>query len=308
MGETRLCGVSGRLIGRRAAQPALTLFPLQAALIAAWSGGFVGYRFAAAHAPTMLVSLWRFAAAALLLLPLALPALRGVSWPALGREALVGTFAITGTLAPMAKATELGVPAGLVALAANLLPAMVAGLSAVLPGQRAGRPRWLGIGLGFLGVVIVASDGVRLGSAPGWAYALPVAGTLSLAVATLIQGRHGGTTPPLPATLFVQSAVSVPGFAALALLEGRISPILSAGFGLSLLWLVLVPTLGGYGLYWLCLRLSSPESTGGALYLSLPVTMVWAHAAFGDPLSPTMAAGAVLSLAGLFCLDRAGRP
>lgn len=308
MSGTRACGAPAGAVSGRALPPALTLLLLQAALVASWSAGFIGYRFAAEHAPTMLVSVWRFALAALLLLPFTLPALRGASWPALGCQALVGVFATAGTLAPMAKAIEHGVPAGLVALAANLLPLMIAGLSAGLPGRRTSRLQWLGIGVGLLGVAAVAGDGVRLGSAPGWAYALPVVGTLSLAVATLIQDRPGAATLPLLATLFVHSAVSVPIFAVLAGLEGSLAPIASAPFGLSLLWLVLVPTLGGYGLYWLCLRLSSAESTSGALYLSPPVTMLWAYAAFGDPLSPTMAAGMALSLVGLLCLNRAGRP
>ena len=291
---------------RSAVPPTLTLLALQAALVITWSAGFVGYRFAAEHAPTFLVTVWRFGLTALVLLPFTLPALRSASWAAVGRQALVGVFAIAACVAPLVKAIEYGVPAGLVALAANLLPLMIAGLTVAF-GRRTSGMQWLGIGLGVLGVAAVVGDGLRLGSAPGWAYALPILGTLALAIATFIEGRAGGTKLPVLTALFVQSSVSVPIFAALALLEGGIAPVARPDFALSLLWLVLMPTLGGYGLYWLCLRLGSPESTSGALCLSPPVTMIWAHAAFGDPLSPTMAVGMAFSLLGLLCLNHAGQ-
>jgi len=297
------CGESG---AGHAAPSALMLLVLQAAMVLAWSAGFIGYRFAAEHAPTFLVSFWRFALAVPLLLPFAVPALRVALRAAIGRQALIGVFAISGYLAPIVKSIEYGVPAGLAALAADLLPLAIAGLSMILPGRRIGGLQWLGVGIGALGVVAVAGESFRLGSAPAWAYGLPVVGMLSLAAATLIQEKTGGTELSLTvsATLFIQVCVSVPIFGVLALLEGGIVPVASPAFGLSLLWLVLVPTLGGYGLYWVCLRLGSAESASGALYLSPPVTMVWAHAVFGEPLSMVMAVGMCLSLIGLFCINR----
>ena len=308
MGRADAWGTAGpgESAAGRAAPSALVLFGLQAAMVVAWSAGFIGYRFAAEHAPTFLVTFWRFALAAPLLLPFAMPALRAAPWAAAGRQALIGVFAICGYLAPIVKSIEYGVPAGLAALAADLLPLAVAGMSMILPGRRIGALQWVGVGIGALGVVAVAGESFRLGSAPVWAYGLPVAGMLSLAAATLIQARTDGTDLSLPvaATLFIQVCVSVPVFGVLALLEGGIAPVVSPAFGLSLLWLVLVPTLGGYGLYWACLRLGSAESASGALYLSPPVTMIWAHAVFGEPLSLMMAVGMCLSLIGLYCINR----
>ncbi|UEM24854.1 DMT family transporter (plasmid) [Skermanella mucosa] len=311
MEKATACGTAGTAKrGRggagRAAPSALMLFALQAAMVVAWSAGFVGYRYAAEHAPTFLISFWRFALAAPLLLPFALPALRAAPSAAMGRQALIGVFAICGYLAPIAKSIEYGVPAGLAALAADLLPLAVAGVSVILPGRRMGGLRWFGVGIGAVGALLVAGESFRLGSAPAWAYGLPVIGMLSLAVATLIQEKTGGTDLSLPimATLFIQVCVSVPVFGVLALLEGGIAPVMSPEFGLSLLWLVLVPTLGGYGLYWICLRLGSAESASGALYLSPPVTMIWAYAVFDEPLSIMMAVGMCLSLIGLFSINR----
>jgi hypothetical protein len=144
MSEANACGTAGRgeSGAGHAAPSALMLFVLQAGMVIAWSAGFIGYRFAAEHAPTFLVSFWRFALAVPLLLPFALPALRAASWAATGRQALIGVFAICGYLAPIVKSIEYGVPAGLAALAADLLPLAVAGLSLILPGRRQHRCSW----------------------------------------------------------------------------------------------------------------------------------------------------------------------
>src|SRR4051794_161529 len=118
MSKANASGTAGRAESGagHAAPSALMLFVLQAAMVVAWSAGFIGYRFAAEHAPTFLVTFWRFALAAPLLLPFAMPALRAAPWAATGRQALIGVFAICGYLAPSVKSIEYGVPAGLAAL------------------------------------------------------------------------------------------------------------------------------------------------------------------------------------------------
>lgn len=42
---------------------------------------------------------------------------------------------------------------------------------------------------------------------------------------------------------------------------------------------------GGYALYWVCLRRSSATRVSTVLYLSPPITMLWAWAMFNEPLS-----------------------
>ncbi|MCO3184673.1 EamA/RhaT family transporter, partial [Pseudomonas aeruginosa] len=76
-------------------------------------------------------------------------------------------------------------------------------------------------------------------------------------------------------------------------------------FGLA--WLVLLPTFGGYGLYWLGLRHLSAQGGSAALYLSPALTLLWAHWMFAEPLTPMLLGGLLLSLAGLGWLYRAER-
>jgi len=278
----------------------------QFALVLCWSAGFVGYRHAAEQAPTLLVTLWRFVLAALLLLPFAWAELRRLPLRIVGQQATLGALAFAGCIAPSAKAIELGVSPGLAALLSDLSPLLVALGCCLLPGQRTSGRQWLGLALGLTGVLLATGAGLGLGVAPGWAYALPLGGALALALATLVQSRLPAVSLALPTQLFIQLAASSLVMTVLAGLEGPLHPPLTLGFSLALLWL-LVPTLLGYGLYWLCLRQGSPQAVSGALYLSPPVALLWAWACFDTPLTPGMLLGMLFALLGLLCLNAAER-
>ena len=64
-------------------------------------------------------------------------------------------------------------------------------------------------------------------------------------------------------------------------------------------WLVLVATFGGYGLYYLCLARFAPARVTSVLYLSPPVTMLWATLLWGEPLTALMMLGTAITLAGV---------
>jgi len=58
-------------------------------------------------------------------------------------------------------------------------------------------------------------------------------------------------------------------------------------------------------LYWACLRRSSATRVASVLYLSPPITLLWAWAMFDEPLSWQMAAGMALSAVGICLVVRA---
>ncbi|MBY4897156.1 DMT family transporter [Cupriavidus sp. AU9028] len=274
---------------------------LETVLIVTWSSGFVGARFSLDHAPAMLVVFWRCVLVSLVLLPFVIAQLRTASRAALLRSAAVGLFSMGGYLAGVVKGIELGVPAGLAALLADLLPLGVALLATVVLRQRLPARAWLGLATGVAGVVLVTHDVVSVGKAPLWAYGLPLLGMLSLAVATLWQKTTKGPDAlGLLPNLWMQCLVSALAFAGLAGMEGSLMPVANAGFALSVLWTAAFSTLGGYGIYWLCLRRSSATRVATVLYLSPAVTMLWAWAMFGEPLSWTMALGAATSALGVW--------
>lgn len=278
---------------------------LEAGLILTWSSGFVGARFSLDYAPPLLVVFWRCVVVTLILFPFVARPLRQTSLAVLLKNAGIGLLAMAGYLAGVVQGIALGVPAGLAALFADLLPMGMALLAAVVLGQRMVWQVWAGLVIGLIGVVLVTHGALGWGNAPLWAYGLPLLGMLSLAVATLWQ-KHlpASQSLGLLPNLWLQCAVSSVAFAIVEGAQGSLAPIPGTGFALSVLWTVGLSTLGGYGLYWICLRRATATRVASVLYLSPPVTMLWAWAMFDEPLSWQMIAGMAVSGIGIWLVVR----
>ncbi len=288
--------------------PRVPLPVLEGLMVLAWSSGFVGIRFSADYAPVYLVVLWRCLVLAVGLAPFVAREIRAAPRAVLGREAVIGAMAMAGYLAGVAKGIELGVSAGLSALIADLLPVGTVLISTLALGERSPARVWAGLALGVAGVLLVSRDAFRLGAAPVWALVLPVGGMLSLAAAAIWRKRHATTAGALGAisTLWLHCVVTGAIFAVLQGARGSLWPVPAWGFALSVGWTAVFSTIAGYGLYWACLRRSSPARVSGALFLSPSVTLVWAWAMFHEPLTWRMLLGTFVAGAGVVLIARRG--
>lgn len=278
---------------------------LEVALLFSWSSGFIGARFSINYAPALLVVFWRYVLLTLLLLPFVYRPLLKTPPRVLMINAGIGLLAMVGYMIGVTQGIALGVPAGLAALCADLLPLGMALVATAFLGERLATQVWLGLLIGLLGVIWVTHNVLNFGNAPLWAYGLPVAGMLSLAVATLWQKRgNDSQSMDLLPNLWLQCFVAVIAFAVIGGINGGLAPIPTLGFTLSVLWTATLPTFGGYGLYWICLRRSSATRVTTVLYLSPPVTMIWAWAMFNEPLSWQMAFGMAVSSVGIWMVIR----
>ncbi|KPB92479.1 Membrane protein [Pseudomonas syringae pv. tomato] len=279
---------------------------LEAALVLTWSSGFIGARFSLDYAPPLLVVFWRCVVVTLLLLPFVARQLVTLPPTLLLKNTGIGLLAMTGYVAGVTQGIALGVPAGLAALFADLLPMGMALLAALVLGQRLVWQIWAGLVVGLIGVVLVTHSALEWGNAPLWAYGLPLLGMFSLAIATLWQ-KHSTTSQPMKLlpNLWLQYFISSFAFAIIQGTQGGLAPIASSGFALSVAWTVGLATLGGYGLYWVCLRRAKATRVASVLYLSPPVTMLWAWAMFDEPLSWQIALGMVVSGVGVWMVIRA---
>jgi drug/metabolite transporter (DMT)-like permease len=276
------------------------IFPLLATtLVVCWSSGFVGIRFATEAAPVLTVLFWRSIVSGVLLLPFALMFGPRISARAVAEQALFGFLGMFLYLGGFAIGIAYRVPTGLVALMADLVPLAIAVLSQPMLGQRLTGRQWIGTGIGMAGVLIVSADVLTLGDAPLFAYLLPLAGMLSFGFTTVLQRRMARTQVAIHQSLSLQCLFAALFFGLCAPFAGSIAPPLTAHFAFGVGWLVLFATFGAWGVYYLALRTYTPARVSSVIYLSPPVTMIWAWAMFAEPLSVAMFVGLGVSLLGV---------
>ncbi|MEI9411707.1 DMT family transporter [Mesorhizobium salmacidum] len=288
-------------------QPHRLAWPLMAAaLVVSWSSGFVGIRYASESADVMLVLFWRTLMSGLILLPFALMIGPRIGARALMRQMAFGVAMMFLYLGGFALAIGQRVPTGLVALISDLVPLAIAALSQPILGHRLTSRQWTGTALGALGVLIVSLNSLSFGTAPGWAYMVTIASMMVFALATVLQKRMGTIDMPIHQGLCIQCLTAAMLFAACAGWNGGLMPPLDGRFGFGIAWLVLFSTFFCYGVYYVSLRLHSAAQVSSVIYLSPPVTMLWAWLLFGEPLSAAMFLGLAVTLFGVWLTSPRG--
>ncbi|MCJ8150863.1 DMT family transporter [Shinella sedimenti] len=281
------------------------LWPLLATLlIIGWSSGFVGIRYANQEASVMLLLFWRTLLSGLILLPFALMIGPRISLRAVKDQALFGIMAVFLYLGGFALAIEQRVPTGMVALIADLLPLAIAVLSQPVLGESLTARQWLGTAIAILGVLVVSFDSLSFGTAPAWAYGLTVGSMLVFAVASVLHRKRKTQTMKVHQSLCIQMLVGSVLFGLCASMQGSLAPPMTRDFAIGMIWLVLVATFLAYAVYYTSLRLFPVAKVSAAIYLSPPVTMIWAWILFSEPLTVAMFAGAAVTLVGMWMTSR----
>jgi drug/metabolite transporter (DMT)-like permease len=277
-----------------------------ALFILIWASGYVVAKFAAPHAEPMTFLLWRFLGTIVLML--ALTPFAGVRWPT-AREA--GHLAVAGIgmqafyLGGVWVAISQGMPAGVCALIVNLQPVLTAALASFVH-ERVSPRQWLGVALGFGGVVLVVWQKLLESATP---LLLPtllcVFALLSMTGGTLYQKRHVPQFD-LRAGQAIQALASMVVVLPFVLAFESFQVDWNGQVVLALLWSVLVLTGGGVSLIFLMLRHGRATTMTSYMYLVPAVTAVMAWAMFGEALSPLALAGMALTLLGIWLVAAAG--
>ncbi|MCG8928093.1 DMT family transporter [Lentzea sp. CC55] len=281
-------------------------FLLSAAFVLCWSSGFIGAKLGAGSASAVTVLLWRFLPLAVLLLAVAVARRwwRGLTARDVGRQAMIGVLSQSGYLLTVYHAIELGVSSGTTALIDGVQPLVAGALAGPLLHQHVSRGQWLGLCLGVGGVVVVTGADAAAGTGVDrWAYLVPFLGMLSLVAATLLEGRSRTEVAPAVA-MTTHCLTSAVVFTALALGTGTAAPPADPAFWGAIAWLVVLPTFGGYGLYWVILRRSGITKVNTLMFLMAPVTAAWGALMFGEPFGPHTAFGLALGLAAVVVVQR----
>jgi drug/metabolite transporter (DMT)-like permease len=162
---------------------------------------------------------------------------------------------------------------------------------------------WVGTLLGFGGVAVVVSGDLRTGGTPLWAFALPVAGMLSLATGTVLARR---LRPPetVLQSLTMQAVVTAVLTMAGAGLAGQAAPPAHLDAWVAILWLLVFASLGAYSLYIYVTGSRGATVVSTLLYLTPPTTMLWAFLMFGEPVHAAGFLGLAVSGVGVFLVLR----
>lgn len=270
-----------------------------------WASGYVVAKAVAPYAEPLTFLLLRYAGVVGLMLLLALAG--RARWPS-RRDALhlavagIGIQAIY--LGGVWDAIRHGMPAGLAALIVNLQPVLTAAL-AVFVHERVSARQWLGIVLGFAGVVLVVAHKLGTQGMTFWPVTLCLVALLGMTLATLYQKRfvsHFDLRTGQVVQFSAAFVFTLPFM--LAFEHGQVQwnmPIVA-----SLLWSVFVLTGGGISLMFYMLREGQATKVTGLMYLVPGVTALMAWAMFGETLGANAVLGMGVTLLGVYLVVKRG--
>jgi drug/metabolite transporter (DMT)-like permease len=266
-----------------------------------WSTGFIFSKLGLGYAEPFTFLLLRLGLAALLMLAITL--LARAPWPRSWREA--GHIAALGVmlhglyLGGVFAAIGAGVPAGVAALIVCLQPLVTAAIVGPWLGERVGGRQWLGLALGFGGVVLVLLGKLGGGDGSLAGYGAAFLGLAGITVGTLYQKRHCRGMDRRSG-LCIQYAAGALAVTAAALLSGESHRIeWTAGFVLAVSWLVIVLSAGSMSLFTWLLRRGEATRVASLFYLVPPLAAVESYFIFHETLSAAAVFGMALAVLGV---------
>ena len=285
--------------------PPAPALAISALFVVLWSTGFIGAKLGLPHAEPLTFLLWRYVGVVGLLLPLCW--LARARWPAslaeFGHVAFAGVLMQGAYLGGVFCAIHQGLPAGVAALVVGLQPILTALLGERMVAERTSARQWIGLALGFAGVAAVVWNKFSLGVV-GWAsLALVTLALVGITVGTLYQKRwcsHVDLRTNSAIQFSAAFVVVLPIAWATETMEVR----WTGEFVFALVWLVLVLSIGAVFLLFALIRRGAATSVASLMYLTPPVTAIFAWWLFGEAYTLWAALGMALSAAGVWIVTR----
>ena len=272
---------------------------LPAVFVLLWCTGYLVVRIAMPDAgPVRFLGL-RFGSAAVLLAVAAFAlrapwARRGIDY---AHMAVVGLLLHGVGLGGVWIGLDLGVETGVAALVMGTQPLITAGLAMGVIGERIDRRAATGLGLGFLGVMLVIHHKLSGVGEPAGLVAVGAA-VIAMTLGMLYQKRRCAHIDLVTSTT-VQLAFAGAAAFAVAWWIGDRPVEWSARIVAALGWSVLVLSIGATLVLYVLLRRGDASRVASLLYLVPPVTAVMAWIGFGETLAPLTIAGMGLTAVGV---------
>jgi drug/metabolite transporter (DMT)-like permease len=286
---------------RAATPPTWQIVAAFAAVYIIWGSTYLGIRFAIETVPPFLMAASRFLVAGTLMVVFL--RLRGAPAPTLlnwRSTLIVGGLLLMGGNGGVTWA-EQRVPSGLAALMVAMVPLWMVMLDWLRPrGQRPANMVLIGVGLGLVGVVLLASQN---DAKPGetlepLGLAVLLAATFCWALGSLYARRA-----PLPASPLLTTGMEMICGGALLLVAGTLNgewsrlrlDQISPRSGLALIYLTIFGSLIAFSCYVWLLKVSTPARAATYAYVNPVVAVFLGWALAGEPLTArTLVAAAII--------------
>lgn len=274
-----------------------------------WSTGFIVAKFGLPYGPPLGFLAWRYFFSILcFLLWIVLARAR---WPENPRQwfhlAVTGVLMHAGYLGGVWVAVELGMGSGLAALIVGLQPVLTAIWVSRVDGGQVARVQWLGLLLGFGGLVLVIWRKLMAGTEVSvFTLSATVFALLAITVGTLYQKRHLRATDVRTANAIQLGAallVTLP----LTFLETE-PMVWNASLIGAMAWAVLGLTLGGSSLLYLLIQRGAATSVTSLMYLVPPTTAIMAWFLFDELITAVTLIGTALTAVGVALVVRQPKP
>ena len=277
-----------------------------------WSTGFTGIRYGIPYAPPFTFIAIRMAIASVLLALISLAITKRFTrdLPTIGKSVLVGMTIHGAYLGGCFYGVKQGMPAGITALICSLQPVLVSVFSSIFFQEKLSPRKWLGLGLGLAGLVLVIAPKLQSSGEQG----LPTAGVIAVFIAllggtsgTLLQKKFGSRVEVLSGTSWQYVATGILMGSLALIFEGDQSITWNASFIFSLIWLIVALSIGAILILYFLLARSSASSVSSLYYLVPAVTAVEAYFLFGEKIGLVTAVGTLVTIAGVGLVVRQGR-
>lgn len=267
-----------------------------------WASGFIGARYAMPSAEPFSFLAFRFVVAMALLACFIPVFAKGIRWSlrSICHSAIAGVFLHGIYLGGVFWSVDHGMPAGLAALLVGLHPLLTALLAGPVLGERVTVRHWIGLFVGFTGVVLVlAPDLGSFVTGVNWpTFFASLIAVIGLSAGTIWQKRFVRQDDLLTGTCFQYLGASLlTGVLAWAL-EDQVFE-LTGSLIFAFVWLVLVMSVGAILLLMVLIREGQASRVSSLFYLVPATTAVQAWILFGETLSLIQIAGMAIAALGV---------
>lgn len=266
-----------------------------------WSTGFVVARYGTQDAGPLTFLAVRLALAAVVVGVIASatgavrPTRAQVLW-----AGVVGIAMHAVYLGGVFLAISWGMPSGVGALIAGLHPVLTAIAGRAVLGERLRRLQWMGVAMGFAGVIVVVVDRLLAKSVGLSAGALLAASlsVLAMSAGTLVQRRYATTTPLLwgTAAQYVVAAAVLTLAATVHANEG-FTPTAQSLFALA--WAVVVLSIAAVSIMLWLLQRQAAAKVSSLFFLTPALSAIEGAILFGEQLGLLALVGLAVALVGV---------